>query len=208
MRKLLIATLTVLSFGGLVAVTTSSFVAAAPCTKTGNDNGNFIAGTPFRDVLCGRGGGDFISGRGGADIVKAGTGNDTVVGNDGSDLLRGMAGNDILFANNGKGTDRIRGGTGKDRCFLDFGDSAVGCEVVHFGPKESTVNALTVAVEGATVFGDAIECDPLVDTGCPTPAPTTVTVTPPAVTVTVTVTAPFPPCVNPPVVPPACVVQP
>lgn len=205
MRKILIAALAVLSFGGIVTVTTYNFVGAAQCTKTGNDKDNFIAGTPYRDVLCARDGKDFVSGRGGADIIKAGPGNDIVVGNDGPDLLRGMAGNDRLFANNGHGTDRVRGGSGFDRCFLDRGDVAVSCEITRIGPTESTVAALSNVIADATVLGDAIECDPTVDPACP--APVTVTASPsPAVTITVTasVSPPvLPQCTPPPNSPPA-----
>jgi hypothetical protein len=42
--------------------------------------------------------------------------------------LIGGPGNDRLHAEDGDGLDEVRGGTGYDRCFIDVGDEAIGCE--------------------------------------------------------------------------------
>jgi hypothetical protein len=82
-------------------------VGAQPvCTRTGNDNANNLPSTSGPDVLCARGGDDRVAGRG------------VLVGGIGSDLIDATGGDD----------DTVRGGGGRDVCYVDDGDSTRGCE--------------------------------------------------------------------------------
>jgi Ca2+-binding RTX toxin-like protein len=47
-----------------------------------------------------------------------------------SDLLYGGAGRDRLNAQDGDGRDKLRGGPGRDVCYVDEGDTTRGCEEV------------------------------------------------------------------------------
>lgn len=78
-------------------------------------------GTPGNDVLRGTAGEDLIDGRGGNDVLRGGGGRD---------VLFGGAGNDRLFARDGR-ADRVNGGPGRDRAWVDRRDAVTGVERVY-----------------------------------------------------------------------------
>ena len=87
----------------------------------GDNNADFLLGSPFDDVIKTFGGDDHINAGAGNDEVHAGSGNDNVFGNQGNDTifggsgndtLRGAIGDDELFG--GKGNDILDGGAGRD----------------------------------------------------------------------------------------------
>ena len=84
-------------------------------------------GTAKGDVLTerpGNGTADKIRGRGGNDVIRANRYDRDV------DLLYGGAGRDRLNAQDGDGRDELRGGPGRDVCYVDEGDTYRGCEEV------------------------------------------------------------------------------
>ncbi|HEX8067366.1 MAG TPA: Calx-beta domain-containing protein [Thermoleophilaceae bacterium] len=87
-----------------------------------NDSGDVLTGTPFGDLLVGKGGKDRLSGGDGADCLRGRGGNDRLSGGDGDDSLSGEAGHDRLSGGDGKdtlsggdGRDSLSGGDGNDR---------------------------------------------------------------------------------------------
>lgn len=109
--------------------------AAMAVTKTCGDTG--CNGTENDDTLYERKGTvqDSIFGLGGEDVIDANTFNfdkDRVFGGD-----RG----DKLLVNDGDGRDLVKGGAGRDVCFIDPGDRAVNCEVTRDdqGPEGTSV---------------------------------------------------------------------
>jgi hemolysin type calcium-binding protein len=84
-------------------------------------------GTNNRDILyerSGRGVPDIIYGKRGGDRIRA-----DLFGAD-RDVLYGGRGDDILRAQDRDGRDVLYGGRGDDVCYVDEGDSYVGCEEV------------------------------------------------------------------------------
>lgn len=85
-----------------------------PCIATGNDDLVF--------ERIGNGKQDRIILRGGDDQVRANT-----YGND-RDVIRGTSGFDLIYVDDGDTRDRIFGGKGRDKCFVDARSEAVaGC---------------------------------------------------------------------------------
>ena len=76
---------------------------------------------------------DKLNGGRGNDIIRGGTGNDTIRGGLGNDLLLGEEGNDSLDGGVGSSVDVLRGGPGRDVCFVDSSDRTSGCETVVVG---------------------------------------------------------------------------
>jgi hypothetical protein len=84
-------------------------------------------GTSERDTLYERGG------RGVPDIIYGLRGNDRIRANifgADRDVLYGNRGNDRLNAQDRDGRDVLYGGPGDDVCYVDEGDSYIGCEEV------------------------------------------------------------------------------
>ena len=84
-------------------------------------------GTADGDTLYERGG------RGVPDIIYGLRGNDRIFANlfgADRDVLYGGRGNDRLNAQDRDGRDVLYGGAGEDICYVDEGDSYVGCEEV------------------------------------------------------------------------------
>jgi hypothetical protein len=100
----------------LPAVRPGSSLAAAgttqPCVRVGTPGNDVLRGTPGEDLIDGRGGNDVIRGGGGRDVLFGGVGNDR------------------LFARDGK-PDRVDGGPGRDRAWVDRRDAVSGVERVH-----------------------------------------------------------------------------
>jgi hypothetical protein len=192
MQRTLIITLVGLLILGGMALTASSQI-PSDCTWVGTTERDVKTGTSGPNILCALGGDDFLHGRGGRDRIRAGAGQDSVVGGKGRDILKGGAGPDKLFSVDERGGERIVGGAGIDRCFVDPGDHVFGCERLFrsdepqmAGAYDSSLGTVMTIIEG----------------GLP-PIEPTVTVTQPAVTVTETETVNFPPCSPPPNVVPA-----
>jgi hypothetical protein len=84
-------------------------------------------GTDNRDVLYERVGtkADNISGLDGEDVIDANTFNFD------RDRLFGGDRGDKLLVNDGDGRDVVKGGAGRDICYVDPGDRRVNCEVVR-----------------------------------------------------------------------------
>lgn len=84
-------------------------------------------GTDSRDLLYERVGtkADNISGLDGEDVIDANTFNFD------RDRLFGGDRGDKLLANDGDGRDVVKGGAGRDVCYVDPGDRRVNCEVVR-----------------------------------------------------------------------------
>ena len=88
-----------------------------PCVASGNDDLVF--------ERIGNGKKDRILLKGGDDQVRANT-----YGRD-KDVIKGTSGSDLIYANDGDTRDRIFGGKGGDRCFVDAPSEAVaGCGTV------------------------------------------------------------------------------
>jgi len=105
------------------------------CAISGNNQANTLKGNSGNNGMCGKGGADKMDGRGGNDVVSGGLAGDTLTGGDGNDLISGGDGNDVIRASDGaSGNDTVYGGPGNDSCFVDAGDTAVGCESVVTNP--------------------------------------------------------------------------
>lgn len=183
--------LLVASVLGVVFVATSPAESAVGCTKVGTNGENVLTGGRRNDVLCGLGGKDFLHADGGNDVLRGGSGPDTLVASTGADRAKGDGGRDRIFVVDGFDNDRVSGGAGFDRCYVDAGDSRIGCEKVYISFTAAQSKALTNAVFDVAQIAEDAQVSP---TPAPTPPPGT------AVTVTVTVTAPPPVnggCVDP-----------
>jgi hypothetical protein len=190
-RTLIISAVGLLILGGMALVASS---VPSDCTWLGTSERDVKTGTAGPNILCARGGDDFLHGRGGRDRIRAGPGQDSVVGGGGRDVLKGGGGPDKLFAVDDRGGERIVGGAGIDRCFVDPGDHVFGCERTFRSDEPQMAGAFGSSL--GTVMN-------IIEEGLPPIPGPTATVTQPAITVTQTV--PFPPCSPPPdVVPPPC----
>jgi Ca2+-binding RTX toxin-like protein len=88
------------------------------CAIVGTPAAETLIGTPGRDVICALGGADKIDGLGGNDVLIGGAGNDVLEGSGGRDVLLGGPGADQFQAWDGT-SDRIDGGLGRDRAWVD-----------------------------------------------------------------------------------------
>ena len=88
------------------------------CTIVGTPAAETLLGTPGHAVICALGGGDKIDGLSGNDVLVGGPGNDVLEGSGGRDVLLGGSGADQFQAWDGA-SDRIDGGPGKDRAWVD-----------------------------------------------------------------------------------------
>jgi hypothetical protein len=150
----LIGAMLLLTLGAVVAVaapqTPSNF------TETCSNERDVIAGTRGHDVICAMAGRDYVSGLQGADVLQGDGGRDTMVGGPGADKLFGSGGRDNLFTVDGKPNDSIFGGAGSDRCFIDPGDRAIGCEATFRGGSIQTASALSRAFGGQAVAAEEL----------------------------------------------------
>jgi Ca2+-binding RTX toxin-like protein len=96
---------------------------------SGDANANRLRGLGGADVLRGRDGADVLTGGAGArnDVLYGGAGNDYLLGREGDDIIRGGSGMDRLLGEGGNDRlgaqdgfpDRVRGGPGFDRGYVD-----------------------------------------------------------------------------------------
>ena len=101
------------------------------CRFEGTARANTITGSPYFDIINGRGGNDRLHGSGGNDAIYGENGNDTIYGGAGNDFIVGGPGNDTLYG--GAGNDVIIGGNGRDRI-----DCGPGRDVVEgAGPLDT-----------------------------------------------------------------------
>jgi len=85
-------------------------------------------GTPQKDTIderVGDGLRDKIYGYERADTIDASAYTDDL------DVLNGNKGADLLNTDDGDANDTVFGGAGVDTCWVDSGDNAYGCEVLH-----------------------------------------------------------------------------
>ena len=85
---------------------------------------------------------DVIYGRGGHDVLDANNFNFD------KDRLHGGAIGDKLLSNDGDGRDVVKGGAGRDVCYIDRGDRTRNCNVVRV---RSAGNDATLAVDEAVL---------------------------------------------------------
>ena len=100
-----------------------------PCKGTDNDDLLHERQGTVRDAMYGLGGQDVL---------------DANNFFDDRDRLFGGARGDKLLANDRDGADVVRGGDGRDLCFVDPGDRTVNCEEV----RETTVTGRDFASQG------------------------------------------------------------
>jgi Ca2+-binding RTX toxin-like protein len=119
------------------ALALASLGAAAPAladkinTIIGTAGDDTLVGTKHRDLILGLPGSDFLFGLKQDDVLRGGWDNDFLYGGLGDDRLLGGRGNDLLASGGPlSGQDILRGGPGVDRCVINDGDVAIGCEVV------------------------------------------------------------------------------
>jgi Ca2+-binding RTX toxin-like protein len=95
----------------------------------GNGGDDVLHGGGGKDCIGGAAGVDTLSGEFGNDTLKGDGGDDSLRGNDGNDVLMGAGGHDLMAGGSGKDgfaardslRDRLQGGTGIDRAFIDAG---------------------------------------------------------------------------------------
>jgi Ca2+-binding RTX toxin-like protein len=105
----------------------------------GNEGDDTICGGRGADDIAGGAGNDAVFGESGDDTIRGGTGNDLILGGDGNDDISGNADEDQLYGNRGDdivngvdGTDpgsndKLKGGDGRNLCFVDAGDEVDDC---------------------------------------------------------------------------------
>jgi hypothetical protein len=121
MRRIMVMVAVLSLLVGLFAV--AAYAATFTCSTTP------CYGTGGPDRISERSGDnlpDTIYGRRGADIIFANDYTDDV------DVLYGNRGRDLLHALDGDGLDTVRGQRGYDRCVIDHGDDAFGCEEISY----------------------------------------------------------------------------
>jgi RTX calcium-binding nonapeptide repeat (4 copies) len=121
MRRIMVMVAMVSLLVGLFAV--AAYAATFTCSTTP------CYGTGGPDTIYERPGDkvpDTIYGRRGADDIFAYDGTDDV------DVLYGNGGRDLLYTLDGDGLDTVRGQRGYDRCLIDPGDDASGCEEISY----------------------------------------------------------------------------
>ncbi|HJU06723.1 MAG TPA: calcium-binding protein, partial [Nitrospiraceae bacterium] len=129
-----------------------------------SDEGTYVEGTEFHDVLTGRSGDDTLDAYEGTDILRGEGGDDELFGGEGNDALFGGPGNDTL--NGQEGADSMTGGTGDDTYEInEIGDVIIevaggGRDRViiselsgyllpeHFEDLELSLNGLTPVLTG------------------------------------------------------------
>jgi Ca2+-binding RTX toxin-like protein len=95
-------------------------------TICGGHGADDIAAGDGDDAVFGEGGDDTVRGGAGHDLVSGGDGNDDISGNDDEDQLYGNRGDDILNGVDGS-DDKLKGGDGRNLCFVDAGDEVDDC---------------------------------------------------------------------------------
>jgi Ca2+-binding RTX toxin-like protein len=98
------------------------------CVLSGTPGRDVLHGTGAADLVDARGGNDVVDGRGGNDLVVGGPGQDRLAGGRGRDLIDAGGGNDRLYAQDAAG-DRLSGGLGRDRAWVDRRDLTQGVEL-------------------------------------------------------------------------------
>jgi Ca2+-binding RTX toxin-like protein len=79
------------------------------------------------DIIFGESGDDDLQGGNGRDFIDGGKGNDNIDGNAGEDQLFGGRGADHLYGAGDLDPDTLKGGDGRNVCFLGPGDEPEDC---------------------------------------------------------------------------------
>ena len=105
------------SAGAVLAANQIIRCAGIPCTATGNDDLVYErSGNRLNDTIYLKGGDDQVRANG---FTRD------------QDLIYGSSGYDLIYVNDGDRNDRIRGGKGNDKCYVDARREAVsGCSRV------------------------------------------------------------------------------
>ena len=103
----------------------------------GTEQGEYLAGGGFDDVILGRGGNDTLLGGAGDDRIDGGAGNDVITGGAGADVLVGGTGSDTIYAADGE-RDIVDCGAGNDRAVVDSVDVVKNCEIAQIGTPSSS----------------------------------------------------------------------
>ena len=93
----------------------------------GGTGGDKLIGGDATDRLFGQEGRDILRGSAGDDKLRGGTGKDNLKDTEGSDRLFGEDGGDFLGTKDGRGNDTADGGSGRDGCNTDSGDTKRSC---------------------------------------------------------------------------------
>lgn len=101
----------------------------------GDDDGERLPGTPWRDLVRGGAGDDTLRGK---------AGRDKLLGEQGADILHGNRGNDTL--DGGAGRDVATGGGGDDRFVFRPGDEFL--KITDFGVGADTVDLRGFSLDG------------------------------------------------------------
>ncbi len=123
MRKIamglaMVMVLCVVAAGAAFAANQIIRCAGIPCTASGNDDLVYErAGNGLNDTIYLKGGDDQVRANG---YTRD------------QDIIRGSAGFDLIYVNDGDTHDRIYGGRGNDKCYVDSRREIVsGCSVVR-----------------------------------------------------------------------------
>ncbi|MGL5008579.1 MAG: calcium-binding protein, partial [Paracoccaceae bacterium] len=111
-------------------------------TINGDSGNNDLAGSPFDDIIDGRGGFDTLFGLGGDDEIRGGG---VLFGGDDNDFLRGEGELNFMFGDSGD--DDLRGDFGVDNM-----DGGTGIDTVLY---EGSDVGVTVFLDGSGFGGDA-----------------------------------------------------
>ena len=105
------------SAGAVLAANQIIRCAGQPCTATGNDDLVYErSGNRLNDTIYLKGGDDQVRANG---FTRD------------QDLIYGSSGYDLIYVNDGDRNDRIRGGKGNDKCYVDARSEVVsGCSSV------------------------------------------------------------------------------
>jgi Ca2+-binding RTX toxin-like protein len=124
-------------------------------TIRGTRHADRLDGSPFDDMIFGRGGADKIFAMDGNDYVDGDKGNDQLHGGPGDDVMPGRQGNDKIYGD--EGNDRITGDRGNDLVDGGAGDDTIfgniGSDTVLGGPGNDRINMVDKTF-------DRISCGP------------------------------------------------
>lgn len=115
---------------GAPLLSSSRATVVPPAAFVGTAGADKLLGTAANENLAGMAGPDLIRGGRGNDVLRGGPGNDRLFGGFGRDVIFGEQGDDRLTARDGE-VDRVYGGPGFDRAWVDRNDIVLGVERIN-----------------------------------------------------------------------------